>query len=161
MVKFSKENLHFLSLMLDVPQDDADSKSQIYISPAPKSSAYLRPGDFILFKYKQRPIGREAPKKGMANMEWRIALLVSNKRTGPREAIWGTLKTHNNLVSCFKLDSSSPRVTGMVLKILYKAGRIANYQIKSMQTIFGKDNYRSYILNNMTNIQEIFLPIEK
>jgi len=154
MAKYSKENLNFLLGLMGVGHHHPTMDARL--SKVPKSAAALRPGDFIIFGYKQTP---NTPSRQRANTKLRVALLVSNWRTGKKSSVWGNVNTANNLLSCFKLNDSSVSVTDMIMQTLYKTGPLANYHMPSLQKLFGKDNYRTYKLSQITDMYEINLPL--
>lgn len=118
---------------------------------AARSAGSLQPGDLITFGYKLPP--NTSPKIKVASARTRLALVVSNN-SGNGVFV---ANTGNKLLSCFTLTDASPVIRKMVIDKLYNKRRLSNYYkiTKSLVSILGKDKYRTYILNRLSNLKKV------
>lgn len=107
-------------------------------------SGSLHPGDIIAFKYLKE------------DSSTRIVIIVGNQR-GPTGFFMST--QGKLLLSCFKL--SGPEVViSTILFFLYKNRTRASYNFvtDSLKVILGEVSYRTYIVDNMSDILQIHIP---
>ena len=106
---------------------------------------------------KLKPKGfRTAGGGGAANS--RLVLIVRNHRTGlqGRGATFTSTKG-NELLSCFRLETTSPEITSIIVDKLYKNVRAASYSriVGSLSTILGSQNYRTYKVSQLSQIYKV------
>lgn len=120
---------------------DSGFEIDVRVKKLAHSQSSLRPGDLISFRYPKEDINP------------RVALIVSCER-GPYGSYIST--KGNILISCFKLNYTGA-VTNEILRNLYKNRSKASYYSikKSLTTLLGTSSYRTYILNEMTEIHAI------
>ena len=137
MLKFSKKTQDFLKTI------GGDTKK--IVTMIPPSADRMTPGEVLIFRYF---LGVGAGSRGQ-----RIILIVRCKRgDGSFPGLTGTL------VSCFKLEGTSDVIVDTILENLYKKRRQASYYGKirqSLTKLFGKNNFRTYKLNQMKDIYRL------
>jgi hypothetical protein len=138
-----------------MPQNSKNNRKKTTAPKISRSSGSLGPGDLITFSYHLPP--NTSPKIKAASRGARIALVVSNNSG---EGVF-TANTGNKLLSCFTLTEVGPEIRELIVTKLYKKRRLSNYYkiIKSLKSILGKDSYRTYILNKLSNLREINIDI--
>lgn len=133
-------------------------------SPKPRGGSGLQPGDVCIFKYQ----GQD-----------QIVIVVATARTHTGQY---TSSRGNRLLTCIKLDLSEEQQYSslLVFKNLYNKGSKATYKEttrasrsipkflskffskfrekvrnRTIMSLFGKSNFRTYIIPKMSNIQEV------
>lgn len=108
-------------------------------SRAAKSSAYLVPGDLVLFTYS----GSQ-----------RLCLVVA---TGRGSSVW-TSSRGNTLLNCFELNSFSAETIEIFVSNLYKNRKI-DYQtaMKYFKSLFGSKNFKTFNILKISDLFEIEL----
>lgn len=107
--------------------------------PNPRSISSMSPGDLLIFTY---------------NEVSRFVLVISCARGR------GTFLSskRNILVSCIQLNLTSPS-SSIILRALYKNVKGADYQRlnRSLHSLFGRSNFRTFQLTKMKQIDEVVL----
>ena len=111
------------------------------IRPRSKSPSQISPGDLFIFNYPY------------PTPETHIVLVVQNKRTSSGLFL---STQRNQLLSAFKLSSTSPEISAIILKNLYK-NRAVSYDnvFRGLLRVLGKKNYRTYDIKYITSFNEI------
>jgi hypothetical protein len=120
-----------------------------HFGPIPKSYGFISPGDVLAFDYVY--IDRSGVSKG----DYVTVLVVSTDRG---HGIFTSTK-NNKLLSCFILDTVSDSVLPMVLTNIKDTRKeISYYSLKkSLSSLFGIWNFRTYDLSKIRGLQKINL----
>ena len=134
-----------------MPEKSKKSGKKLQAPRIAPSAGSLQPGDIVTFNYKLPP--NTSPKIKYRSRGTRLALVVSNNSGN------GVFVSNpgNRLVSCFTLSKTPAGIRDVIITKLYKKRRLSNYYkiIASLKTILGKEMYRTYNLNNLSNLREI------
>lgn len=133
-------------------------------SPKPRGGSGLQPGDVCIFNYNREP-------------QTVIVVATDRTKTGKYVSNRGNL-----LLTCIKLDLNEQNEYSslLVFKNLYNKGSKATYREttkhssktskflskffskfkekvrnRTIMSLFGKSNFRTYIIRNMSNIREV------
>lgn len=118
--------------------------------PIPKSAGYISPGDVFTFYYKPNQWGRN-------DNPHPLVLVVANDRG---KGIFIS-PTGNRLVSAFSLNRIQPGTAAIILKQLYRNRNIDYYGIIGLLHRFLGDEYRTYNIRYMNELEEVLIDKKK
>lgn len=124
-------------------------KSIALRGPIPRSAGYISPGDVFTFHYKPNEFGRD-------DFPHPLVLIVANNRG---KGIF-TSPAGNKLVSAFTLSRVSPTTAAIILKSVYRNRAIDYNSIIGVLHRFLGDEYRTYRLNYMNELEEVLIKKE-
>ena len=134
-MEFSKEALDFISNI-------GDDQRKI-LTPVTNNASNFSPGDVLIFTYKM------PGAVGKISGEERVFMVLKGRR-GP-----GVFKSTrgNTLVMGVKLDTNRASIE-VIVENLYSKRRKASYYgkiMKSLESLIGKDSFRTYNIQGMGN----------
>ena len=148
-VNFEK-SVDSLATLMNITGAEADGNSRF--SEIPVSTSNVSPGDIIFFKYKSERFGEGD----------HLTMLIANKRS-PQGIYTGTKKINSKQIlkrkymSSVKLNNVWSFTASLIISA-YKNKLLMYRKVSDLGpawiSLVGRENYRTYILNNMYNIHK-------
>ena len=163
------------SLATDLNVKGTERQTNSRFSEVPVSAAYIHPGDIVFFKYTSEVYGEGE----------HLTMLISNKRSdtgiylGKRKSSYSSVlgrkkhtrhyNIHRKYMAAVKLNNIWSE-TAALIKAVYTSKNL-KYVKKPLNSkvigpqpwiaLVGRNNYRSYIVNFMRNVNKLNNPKEK
>ena len=129
-----------------------------WLRPVPTSASRMIPGNVFVFTYPQSSRIRKDRTQHPGIQ--RICLIVRIKRG---DGVF-TSTQNNTLVAAFELNNESSGVVEIILENLYKKRRRSSYYgkiKKSLVSLLGVDSFRTFNLEMMKSIYQVYLGKER
>ena len=129
-----------------------------WLRPVPASASRMTPGNVLVFTYP--PSSRIRKDRTQYPGIQRVCLIVRIKRG---DGVF-TSTQNNTLVAAFELNNESSGVVEIILENLYKKRRRSSYYgkiKKSLVSLLGVDSFRTFNLEMMKSIYQVYLGKER
>ena len=134
-------------------------------SEVPVSSTFLSPGDIVFFKYNSENYGRNSEHITMliGNQRSKTGIYLGRKKLNKTSVVYRTYMAAVKLNSIWSFTASLIAAAYVDNRLRYVKKPLTPPSVGPQPWIalVGRENYRSYIVNNMINVNKLTNPKEE